>query len=277
MITANLNGGLGNQLFQIFNLINYSLSNKIEFYFNPQNQKKNERPFYWNNFLKSLKPFIKSIKIQHSYKEQNFNYIEHPTYETINNSFKFEGYFQSYKYFISNEKEIFKIINLYSQRDDVKNKYKQVYNFENCISIHFRIGDYKNKQMYHPILNVNYYINSLKYILGKNNNICNVLYFYEENDSIIVNSKIDIMRIEHSNITFKPINTNIPDYEQLLLMSLCNHNIIANSTFSWWGAYFNLNENKIVCYPNTWFGPSFSDKSCNDLFPDTWYKIFENK
>ena len=55
-------------------------------------------------------------------------------------------------------------------------------------------------------------------------------------------------------------------------MSLCEHNIIANSTFSWWGAYFNTNVNKIVCYPSLWFG-----KNCNnnvkDLFPEKWIKI----
>lgn len=55
-------------------------------------------------------------------------------------------------------------------------------------------------------------------------------------------------------------------------MSLCNHNIIANSTFSWWGAYFNINPEKIVCYPNVWFG-SECNNSTQDLFPKNWVKI----
>jgi hypothetical protein len=63
---------------------------------------------------------------------------------------------------------------------------------------------------------------------------------------------------------------SIPDYEQLLLMSLTSHNIIANSTFSWWGAYFNNNINKIVCYPSLWNG---SNNNVKDLFPDSWNKI----
>jgi len=273
MITATLNGGLGNQLFEIFNLISYSLSNGIEFHFKPQEQKQKHRPFFWDNFLKTLKPFIKPIETQEQYKELCFHYSEIPVYEKLNKSISFEGYFQSYKYFQPNEKEIFRMINLYSQRDGLKDKYDQLYKPEDCISMHFRLGDYKDIQICHPVLNVKYYIKSLKYILSKTQNNWNVLYFYEENDSITVNREIDTMRIEYPNITFTPINTNIPDYEQLLLLSLCSHNIIANSTFSWWGAYFNLNESKIVCYPNIWFGPSYAGKRVDDLFPDTWCKM----
>ena len=66
---------------------------------------------------------------------------------------------------------------------------------------------------------------------------------------------------------------NIPfDYEELILMSLCKHNIIANSTFSWWGAYFNTNPAKIVCYPSIWFGPDVTHNT-KDLCPESWTKI----
>ena len=60
------------------------------------------------------------------------------------------------------------------------------------------------------------------------------------------------------------------DWEEMLAMSLCNHNIIANSTFSWWGAYFNSNEDKIVCYPSVWFGPELKNNNTVDLFPEEW-------
>jgi hypothetical protein len=58
----------------------------------------------------------------------------------------------------------------------------------------------------------------------------------------------------------------------MLLMSVCDHNIIANSTFSWWGAYLNQNPSKIVCYPGTWFGPALKHDT-RDLFPTDWVKM----
>ena len=65
----------------------------------------------------------------------------------------------------------------------------------------------------------------------------------------------------------------IPDWQQMLLMSICNDNIIANSTFSWWGSYFNENPDKIVCYPGVWFGPKLTQNNTVDLFPEDWKKI----
>jgi hypothetical protein len=64
------------------------------------------------------------------------------------------------------------------------------------------------------------------------------------------------------------------DWQQLLLMSCCRHNIIANSSFSWWAAYFNNNPDKIVCYPDKWFGPQLSHNDTRDLCPENWNRIF---
>ena len=57
---------------------------------------------------------------------------------------------------------------------------------------------------------------------------------------------------------FISITTDITDWEKLLCMSCCNHNIIANSSFSWWGAYFNKNTEKKIYYPSQWFGKKLS-------------------
>ena len=59
------------------------------------------------------------------------------------------------------------------------------------------------------------------------------------------------------------------------MISLCQNNIISNSTFSWWGAYFNENKEKIICYPSLWFRPDINN-STEDLFPEYWIKINNN-
>ena len=272
-------GGLGNQLFQIFNLISYCLTHKLAFHFEPQKQEKEERPFYWDNFLKSLKPFIKIKQINQLYREPHFHYKEIPSYSVIKKPFKIVGYFQSYKYFQHQEKNIFKLIKLEKQKETIKTKYMDIYNFEDTISLHFRIGDYKHLQEHHPIVSIDYYKKAIQYIINKTNNKdWTILYFYEEQDKEEVHNNVSTLKKTFPNLTFIPINTNIPDYEQILLISLCKHNIIANSSFSWWGAYFNTNQNKIVCHPNQdkWFGPGQGQKNMNDLIPHTWVKIYDN-
>ena len=69
----------------------------------------------------------------------------------------------------------------------------------------------------------------------------------------------------------------LPDHEQLLIMTCCDHNIISNSTFSWWGAYMNENPNRTVCYPSVWFGEYFEHTNdTKDLMSNDWVKIQAN-
>ena len=72
--------------------------------------------------------------------------------------------------------------------------------------------------------------------------------------------------------TFTRASNLLADWEQLLLMGCCSHNIIANSSFSWWGAFFNSNKEKIVCYPSVWFGATVGHNT-SDLCPPSWAKI----
>ena len=278
MIYIEIMGGLGNQLFQIFCGIAYSLENKIPFKINAI---KNDlvspvdnisvRPTYWHNFLSNLSKFTyqQNLSIP-TYGEPTFIYNKIPS---INEDFKLHGYYQSYKYFDGQFANICKMINLDTQEKEIYEKYNHYFNNKKVICIHFRIGDYVKNQAMHPILNSDYYIKSIKYLNSQLQNFSSYefLYFGEQADNTIIHSFIrEINTIFKNKYTI--IDYNISDWEQLLLMSLCDHNIIANSTFSWWGAYFNTNVNKIVCYPPLWFG-----KNCNhnvkDLFPEKWIKI----
>jgi hypothetical protein len=281
-------GGLGNQLFQIFATISCAMdSNTKFFFFNMEKLGDGNactiRPTYWNNFLARMKIFLKPIL--HSLPEMNiirengFHYTKLPI-NKINSENKdiiLYGYFQSYKYFENNYNNIYNIIGVERLIHKLlKKMYINKSFFNNTISMHFRLGDYKNLQDYHPIAKYEYYKNSLQYIqdLNKDKPFC-IMYFCENKDIDEVNYIISQLNQEYMNYTFFRADYNLQDWEQVLLMSCCENNIIANSTFSWWGAYFNTNNNKIVCYPDKWFGPKLNTQLTVDLCPPEWIKITE--
>ena len=141
------------------------------------------------------------------------------------------------------------------------------------ISMHFRVGDYKKNQDYHPIMNKEYYYNSLQFIkLKYSNTNFTIMYFCEESDLGDILPIINFLEKKFPKFKFVRGEKDLSDWEQMLLMSCCHHNIIANSTFSWWSAYLNDLNDKIVCYPSIWFGPS-SKHNTKDLCPPDWHKI----
>jgi len=281
MITCNLNGGLGNQLFQIFATIAYSLLYKIPFgflYKESLGGRFHNRPTYWHSFLSSLANFnYESIPPMLPLREQNFMYNELPSPVALKSeNIVLSGYFQSYKYFAPFFPTICKFIRLDKQRKQVLHEMINIYDIadiSNMVSMHFRIGDYKYLQNSHPLISIEYYKKSIEYIISSTNNpTLSIMYFCEKEDNVEVLDKIDKLHIAFPECSFIKAPDNVDDWKQLLMMSCCKHHIIANSTFSWWGAYFNSNEDKIVCYPDTWFGPN-ANHNIDDLFPDTWAKI----
>ena len=280
MITCHLMGGLGNQLFQIFATISYAIKHKERFNF-LYSEMLGSRVTYWNTFLINLKSFthlnLSNVKI---IKEQVFHYQDILSPNLIENNgvmqkenIKLYGYFQSYKYFQDYYDTISKLIKLEKQKERVI--YKYIQNYKSMVSMHFRLGDYKLLQEFHPIMKIEYYKNSIEHIVEKTNNKnLKILYFSEKKDATLVDETINNLKNLFPDCIFIKAFDYAEDWEQMLMMSLCSHNIIANSTFSWWSAYFNSNKDKIVCYPAVWFGPRLIDvNNTRDLFPDGWIKI----
>jgi hypothetical protein len=290
-IACNPIGGLGNQLFQIFTTIAYGIqyNRQIVFAFQDETKGSMSRPTYWENFLKNLQIFtnMKNTTITNeeimylpSISENGFHYTELPNISDTN-ALKMNGYFQSYKYFDKYLDTILRMIRFSEMREQVLSEYSYFFTqnkantseattSEATISMHFRLGDYKYLQNYHPVLDVEYYINSIIKILNELSHKpqLQVLYFYEEEDKYIVhNQYIKKLQSLFPDIVFSPIDTSIADWKQMLLMSCCEHHIIANSTFSWWGAYLNPYVDKRVIYPTTWFGHCLQDHILVDLFP----------
>jgi len=272
MITCNLCGGLGNQLFQIFTTISYAIKSKKKFYFldSEISPSITKRYTFWNSLLYKLKPFLikEIVKDSKNIKQKDFTFNEIEISELINN-ICLQGYFQSYKYFQNHYETIFKMIDIEKQKNTVSKSHGDFY-LKNTVSMHFRLGDYKLLPNVYPILTYEYYEKAFEYIQKHNLYYLNILFFCEDEDLDEVNIIVEKLknRFNHNCICRAP-NT-LKDWEQILLMSCCNYNIIANSSFSWWGAYFNTNYDKIVCYPETWF---VNNTDTKDLCPLEWIKI----
>jgi hypothetical protein len=277
MITCALVGGLGNQLFQIFTAISYAILSENNYKFtNTVVLFGGIRHTYWDSFLSELKKnttdmFPPLTCIQ----EISFEYHDIDLSKIRGKNIILSGYFQSYKYFDKNYKTICKTIMLHNHKSKVLHKtdYTSVI-LSHSISLHFRMGDYKPIQHVHPIMGYEYYKNALHYIdlNSSKKESYQVLYFCEDSDVEDVNEIICELKLDFSHFTFVRCDDKLKDWEQMMIMSLCCHNIIANSTFSWWGAYFNDNEHKIVCYPKLWFGDGCSHNTI-DMFPERWAEI----
>lgn len=267
-ITCVLKGGLGNQLFQIFTTICYALKTHKEYSFIENANLGNKRITYWNSIFAGLKI---ADKIQPeidftnyvNYKEPEFKFREIPNFP--NCSVLLDGYFQSYLYF-----------NLYSKiiANEILgiNKLQEIEtakaDYSNFTSIHFRLGDYKFLPDHHPVLNYGYYRNSVQKIIFSGEKATKqFLLFYEREDKQYILQMKDKLEAEFPTCEFVLIDDTKEDWEQLIIMSCCKNNIIANSTFSFWGAYLNSNCNKIVCYPNIWFGRLMLHNSTDTLIP----------
>lgn len=288
MISCSLAGGLGNQLFQIFTAIACSIKlrrKSVFLYedFNGLYSGNTVRPTYWNTFLKPIK-YMATFPLPSQptlIREKHFHYEDIDLRKIgENENVNLVGYFQSHKYFDEYKETLFKLIRLEETRAKVIKMYsclnvhgEKYEQFDQLISMHFRIGDYIKYPDVHPILSYDYYYNSLCFIQKKGLTHFNVLYFCENENAEQVNMCIARLQKEFPETQFQRAPEILEDWQQMILMSCCKYNIIANSTFSWFAAYFNSFSDKIACYPSLWFGKQLGHYILKDLFPTTWNKI----
>ena len=279
MITCNLMGGLGNQIFQIFTTISYAIKSRNKFQFLAQETLGGGsctlRYTFWNTFFSSLKPFlIKNLPPVNVIRENGFTFQELPVESMVGTNVLIHGYFQSEKYFKDQYEMICRLIGLEMLKQSVLDALRLNKEYlNNTISMHFRLGDYKKLADFHPIATPKYYENALNHFSSKfPEERFTILYFCEDQDVREVQETIKNLENTFPKYKFTRGDNTLPDWQQMLYMSLCRHNIIANSSFSWWGAYFNAHENNIVCYPSVWFGPT-ANINTKDLCPNEWIKI----
>jgi hypothetical protein len=256
-ITTKLMGGLGNYLFQIATAYSVSLRDNKQLLCDNYDIYSPHKPYnhYTTNIFRNLN-FINIDKTYHTIYENGFEYTEIPK---ITGNVKINGYFQSEKYFINYKKEIKDLFKI----DDETNffllkKYSNIISLDTC-SIHVRRGDYLKLPNIHPTQNIEYYNKAVGYI-GENKH-----YLIFSDDIEWCKNNLNFIK----NKTFIFGNS---DFQDLYLMSLCKNNIIANSTFSWWGAWLNNYKNKVVVAPELWFGNEVNYNTY-DLIPNNWIKI----
>lgn len=178
------------------------------------------------------------------------------------------GYFQSEKY-IKDIRDT--LLQEFSIKEEIssftKEIEKEILSIQNSCSLHIRRGDYLLQQNIniHGFIGLEYYKKAIEMITQKHKD----MQFFVFSDDIEWSK--ENLRIE--NVTYIDSKEKRIPHEDIYLMSLCKHNIIANSSFSWWGAWLNQNKDKIVIAPKRWFADEKLEKHSIDIVCDGWVKI----
>jgi hypothetical protein len=219
MISCRLNGGLGNKLFQIAKVISLAeasgQSARFDFNDTVVHQGK-PASYYRDNILFNITEL--------SHEDKPYYYQEGDGY------WQSEKHFENIKYFI---------VPLFSNEEillDLHKRYKDI--LEDSISIHVRRGDYLQTG---DVLPESYYYRALNLAWG----LCDI------KNILVFSDDIEWCKNEFLYGTMHYIE-GLKDYEDMYLMSLCSNNIVANSSFSWWGSYLNTNPKKYVFAPEPW-------------------------
>ena len=221
-------------------------------------------------FIRAVMNKIKNITKNIYYEKKEFSYDS--GIENIKNGMEVLGYFQSYKYFDEYSDDIKKIFGNITMSSGA-NKYLNNIHKSTCsISIHYR--NYHdplngNKEVADILgqISIEYYKKALEIIHEK----------YPDADIYIFSNTIDTAKDlfkNYENTFFVSYDINEEYHaDDMVLMSKCNHNIIANSSYSWWSAYLNSNPDKIVIAPKSWGNLLKGREDDNDLLPEDWIKL----
>lgn len=296
MILVKLSGGLGNQMFQyafgkqlalknntVLVLDTSFLQSKLPF-------KKWTTPMRYElhifninaaikpNFITSnilLYPFAKAeymirtkwYAMKYTLQAEN-DFAFNSNFLNANDNSYVTGNFQSEKYFKSIENEIRNDFTFNAKPDAVNLEWQEKIKECNAVSIHIRRGDYlsisRNAKKFASVP-ISYFKTAIKLVATK---IANPVFFIFSDD---LDWAKENLSTEFPVFFVGDNSSALTAYRDMELMSLCKHNIISNSTFSWWAAWLNRNHEKIVISPQKWF----EDSSINstDIYPSEWIKL----
>jgi len=181
------------------------------------------------------------------YRELRYSYDPIPYQPSL----RLSGFFQSEIYFKDHKglvRELFTPFGV-PKRDQ----------YAKIASLHIRRGDYLLLPDKHPILPMSYYDEAVEYLRSN----------YDVKKFLVFSDDLPWCRDRFMRDPFEVI-PDTPPVKQLALTIACEHHIMANSTFSWWGAWLDPNPDKIVIAPKIWFGPGYAHYDTKDLLPPEW-------
>jgi hypothetical protein len=303
MIIIKLKGGLGNQMFQyaFAKSISLKLSTKL---FVDLTSLSNEvkidnlthRNYQLNRFnindnvltFEQSKDFEKKVFLNNKFRLSSINkyffknklpifskHIDYlPGYRNfdlfIKNFLIIEGYFQSEKYFFSNNliKHIFQLDASFLNNNTIALEVmNRILNTES-VGVHIRRGDYVSNNLInsiHGTCSIEYYNKAFHFFKNKNT----VFYCFSDDINWVKTWFKDL----DNNFFIRYVDCTNDNFEDLFLMSSCKHNIIANSSFSWWSAWLNQNTNKIIICPKQWYNNNDLNNLNTEMIPKNWIKI----
>ena len=190
------------------------------------------------------------------YYDQEPVYYIPSIFENLNKNQYLIGHFQSYKFFNDYRESILKEFQFSTKSLSEKTRQmSKIINNSNSVSIHVRRGDYVNGYYFETlgkVCSIDYYSRAVEYIKDK---IEEPKFFVFSDDPEYVATNLQI-----GDATYIDFNRGHDSWQDMYLMSQCKNNIIANSTFSWWGAWLNRNPRKIVVAPSRWFANMDNDE-----------------
>ena len=297
MIIVSLFGGLGNQMFQYAcgKVVAKNLNTELKFDISHITDRTPRNNFTYRDYelgvfnikdeiatIEEVRQFIPDLWNSKEYIKQLYKlkrlfngkslYLEKSKFtynkdiELVKDNTFLYGYFQTERYFENHRNELLQDFMLKDQIDKINSSLINQLKSENSVSIHIRRGDYINSPF--EILDIqDYYKKAIELIQER---VETPSFYIFTNDYLWTEENFSSFDIKKTIVKF---NKNNQSYLDMILMSNCKHNICANSSFSWWGAWLNTNPEKIVIAPEKWFKNSNYIESTYDLIPSEWIKI----
>jgi hypothetical protein len=248
MITCKLIGRTANQMFQIAACIAYSKRTGMAYGIPRKSINEALWPASFHHF-----PDAPTSLNYFDYKEPGFDYHQIPVLQ-LPSHIRIEGYFQSELYFRD-------------YRQDIINAFQIPWKpLTGYVSLHIRRGDYLQYADKHPPCSIEYITSAVQHFLDLGYSefvVCS-------DDIKWCRVQLKTLEVLGANFSYSTEKEPIAD---LALMSCCEHNIIANSSFSWWAAWLNQNTEKVAIAPKFWFGPGNAHLNTSTLIPEGWITI----